>query len=101
MALAFGYIANLKIDKKLAQLLRLRVAQKNECAYCVILHANTAREIGIESAKVDNISSWYNSLLYTDIEKTVLAYCDKLTEGKSKDFQKYHDALGLYFQNTK
>ena len=41
MAKAFGYTANLDIDQKLAQLLRLRVAQKNECAYCVILHART------------------------------------------------------------
>lgn len=53
--------ANLETDKKLAQLLRLRVAQKNECAYCAILHSKTAREIGIAEEKVDNISSWYNN----------------------------------------
>ena len=46
MAEAFGYTAKkLKTDRKLAQLLRLRVAQKNECAYCVILHAKRAREM--------------------------------------------------------
>ena len=55
MAKAFGYTANLDTDQKLAQLLRLRVAQKNECAYCVILHAKTAREVGINEGKVDNI----------------------------------------------
>lgn len=55
MAQAFGYTADLSVDKQLAQLLRLRVAQKNECAYCVILHAKTAREIGIHESKVDNI----------------------------------------------
>ncbi len=43
MAKAFGYTADLSTDKSLAQLLRLRVAQKNECAYCVILHAKTSR----------------------------------------------------------
>jgi len=57
MAKAFGYTADLSTDKNLAQLLRLRVAQKNECAYCIILHANTSREIGLSPAKVDNISS--------------------------------------------
>jgi AhpD family alkylhydroperoxidase len=97
MAKAVGYTADLKVEKKLAQLLRLRVAQKNECAYCVILHAKTAREIGIDDAKVDNISSWYNSELYNDKERVSLEYCDVLTEGKSKDFQSYHDKLTKYF----
>ncbi|MEM9142377.1 MAG: carboxymuconolactone decarboxylase family protein [Bacteroidota bacterium] len=100
MAQAFGYTANLKTDQKLAQLLRLRVAQKNECAYCVILHASTSREIGISDAKTDNISSWWNSALFTDKEKTALAYCDVLTEGTHKDFQSFHDAMTVYFSQV-
>jgi alkylhydroperoxidase family enzyme len=63
----------------------------------VILHSKTAREIGIDDAKVDNISSWYNSELYTHKEKVTLAYCDVLNDGKSKDFQNYHDKLTQYF----
>ena len=97
MAQAVGYTADLDIDKELAQLLRLRVAQKNECAYCVILHSRTSRDIGISNAKTDNISSWYNSELYTKVEKAALAYCDQLTDGKSKNFQKYHKALTKHF----
>ena len=97
MAKAVGYTADLKIDKELAQLLRLRVAQKNECSYCVILHSKTAREIGIPDAKVDNISSWYNSELFTDKEKAALSYCDALNEGVCKEFQTYHDELLSYF----
>ena len=97
MAKAVGYTADLDIDRELAQLLRLRVAQKNECAYCVILHSKASRDIGISNAKTDNISSWYNSELYTDVEKVALAYCDVLTDGKAQDFQSYHDALARYF----
>lgn len=100
MADAFGYKSELKTDKSLAQLLRLRVAQKNECAFCVILHARTAREIGISDAKADNISSWWNSLLFTDKEKVALAYCDVLTIGTHKNFQQYHDAMCEYFSET-
>lgn len=97
MAKAVGYTADLDIDKQLAQLLRLRVAQKNECAYCVILHAKASRDANIPEAKTDNISSWYNSDLFSDKEKAALAYCDVLTDGVSKDFQKYHDALTAFF----
>lgn len=97
MAKAFGYTADLEIDKHLAQLLRLRVAQKNECAYCVILHAKTAREVGIHATKVDNISSWWNSELYDQKEQAALAYTDVLTEGTHKDFHLYHERLTLFF----
>jgi AhpD family alkylhydroperoxidase len=100
MAKAFGYKADLATDKKLAELLRLRVAQKNECSYCVILHAHTSREIGISAAKTDNISSWYNSELFTKKEKAALAYCDALTEGIQINFQKYHFAMTHYFSEV-
>ncbi|RRJ90790.1 carboxymuconolactone decarboxylase family protein [Flavobacterium macacae] len=100
MAYAFGYKAELGTDRGLAQLLRLRVAQKNECAYCIILHAQRAREIGIHHAKVDNISSWWNSLLFTEKEKVTLAYCDALTVGTHKNFQQYHDAMREYFDES-
>lgn len=97
MAKAFGYTADLDIEKELAQLLRLRVAQKNECAYCVILHAETSRKINIDQAKTDNISSWWNSELFSEKEKIALAYCDVLTEGSHKDFQQHHDAMTTVF----
>lgn len=100
MADAFGYKSTLKTDKTLAQLLRLRVAQQNGCAYCAILHARIAREIGIPHAKVDNICSWWNSLLFTDKEKITLAYCDVLTLGTHRNFQQYHDAMCEYFSET-
>ena len=44
MAQAFGYTANLALERKLAQLLRLRVAQINTCSYCLILHSKAARD---------------------------------------------------------
>jgi AhpD family alkylhydroperoxidase len=41
---AFGYTADLRIDRGLAQLLRLRVSQLNKCTYCLNLHYQAARE---------------------------------------------------------
>ena len=100
MAKAVGYTADLSVDKKLAQLLRLRVAQKNECSYCVILHAKASRDIGISEAKTDNISSWWNSELYSETEKVALAYCDVLSEGSNINFQNYHDAMVKFFSEV-
>ncbi|MBK1834030.1 carboxymuconolactone decarboxylase family protein [Roseibacillus ishigakijimensis] len=97
MAQAFGYTADLAVDKELAQLLRLRVAQRNECSYCIILHAKTAREIGIPAPKVDNISSWWESELFSEKEQVALQYADFLTEGQGPGFQEAHEVLADLF----
>jgi AhpD family alkylhydroperoxidase len=44
---AFGYTADLRIDRHLAELMRLRVSQLNNCTYCLSLHYEAAREAGI------------------------------------------------------
>jgi AhpD family alkylhydroperoxidase len=48
---AFGYTADLRIDRGLAQLLRLRVAQLNNCTYCLNLRYRAARDAGIPRAR--------------------------------------------------
>jgi AhpD family alkylhydroperoxidase len=41
---AFGHRGDLRIDRGLAQLLRPRVSQLNNCTYCLNLHYEAARE---------------------------------------------------------
>ena len=96
MAQAFGYAADLQLDRDLAQLLRLRVAQENTCAYCLILHTKTAREIGIDTAKVDNLGAWWVSDLYSDREKAAFAYADALTRSDPQ-FPETHAAAREHF----
>ncbi|WFL78275.1 carboxymuconolactone decarboxylase family protein [Altererythrobacter arenosus] len=97
LAGAFGYTADLDLDGKLAQLLRLRVAQLNTCSYCLILHSKAARDQDIETAKIDNLASWWESDLYSPPERAALAYCDALTAGKGRDFQPVHDEVAEHF----
>jgi alkylhydroperoxidase AhpD family core domain len=97
MAGAFGYTANLDLDKQLAQILRLRVAQINTCSYCLILHSKAARDQGIATAKIDNLASWWESELYTLAERAALDYCDHLTDGKRREFQAVHDEAAKHF----
>ena len=97
MAKAFGYTADLQLDKQLAQLVRLRVAQKNNCSYCLILHAKTSRDLDIDPAKIDNLGSWWESRLYTDSEMAALAYSDALTEGNQPGFSHFHEEVARYF----
>jgi AhpD family alkylhydroperoxidase len=97
MAKAFGYTADLEVDVKLAQLLRLRVAQINNCSYCLILHHQAARDREIAPAKIDGLGSWWESSLYTPAELAAFSYCDALTDGALPGFQDHHDALVEHF----
>ncbi|MEZ5165020.1 MAG: carboxymuconolactone decarboxylase family protein [Acidimicrobiales bacterium] len=97
MAQAFGYTADLALDSELAQLLRLRVAQRNECAYCLILHSRAARDQGIHPARIDGLGSWQQSALYDARERAALAYCDALNDGRPTGFEAVHEAASAHF----
>ena len=98
---AFGYTAELRVDRGLAQLLRLRVSQLNNCTYCLNLHYGAAREAGIPRAKIDTLTAWWETELHTEAEQAALRYTEALTRAADTDrdaaFQRYHDALAEHF----
>lgn len=98
MAASVGYTANMGVEKKLAQLLRLRVAQMNECSYCLILHTQAAHDQGVHPAKVAHLPSWRESTMFADDEKAALAYCEGLTAYDLPGFAGLHDALAEHFE---
>ena len=97
MAKSVGYTADMGVEKKLAQLLRLRVAQMNECSYCLILHTQAALDQGVHPAKVAHLPSWRESTMFTPDEQAALAYCEGLTAYDLNGFAALHDALTRYF----
>ena len=100
-ASAFGYTANLRIDRGLAQLLRLRVSQLNNCTYCLSLHYEAAREAGIPRAKIDTLTAWWETELHSEAAQAALRYTEALTRAADTDrdaaFQRFHDGLAEHF----
>jgi AhpD family alkylhydroperoxidase len=98
---AFGYTAHLRIDRGLAELLRLRVSQLNNCTYCLNLHYQAARETGIPRAKIDTLTAWWETELHSKAEQAALRYAEALTRAADTDrdsaFQRFHDALAEHF----
>jgi AhpD family alkylhydroperoxidase len=98
---SFGYTAKLRIERGLAQLLRLRVSQLNNCTYCLNLHYQAAREAGISRAKIDTLTAWWETELHSDAEQAALRYAEALTRVADTDrdaaFQRFHDALAKHF----
>lgn len=67
------------IDASLRALLELRVSQINGCAYCVDKHANEAREAGESQQRLDCLTVWEESELFSDDECAALAWAEVLT----------------------
>ena len=98
---AFGYTADLRIDRQLAELLRLRVSQLNNCTYCLNLHYEAAREAGVPRAKIDTLTAWWETELHSEADQAALRYAEPLTRAADTDrdaaFQRVHDALAEHF----
>jgi AhpD family alkylhydroperoxidase len=102
-AAAFGYTAKLRLDRGLAELLRLRVSQINNCTYCLNLHYQAAHDAGIPQAKIDTLTAWWETELHSEAEQAALRYTEALTRAADTDrdsaFQRFHDALAEYFRH--
>lgn len=101
---SFGYTADLSIDRQLAQLLRLRVSQINNCTYCLNLHYQAARDAGIPRAKIDTLTAWWETNLFSEAEQAALAYTEALTRASdatvNTQLQSFHNALTDHFDDT-
>jgi AhpD family alkylhydroperoxidase len=98
---AFGYQANLRIDRKLAQLLRLRVSQINNCSYCLNLHHQAARDAAIPRPVIDTLTAWWETDFHDDAARAALAYAEALTRVADATVADAlgarHDALAEHF----
>ena len=101
-AKAFGYTSEtIRIDSELAQLIRLRVSQINHCTFCMNLHARVARDMGIATEKVDTLSAWWETALYSEAEEAALSYTEVLTRQETASYRNKfgstHQSLSKYF----
>jgi AhpD family alkylhydroperoxidase len=64
----------------LKALIELRVSQINGCAYCCNLHRNEAVKLGVNQDKIESLSEFTSSSLFSDAEKAALQWAESLTK---------------------
>lgn len=72
-------ISTFKIEKKLAELIKLRTSQLNGCGYCVNLHSQDARKAGETEQRVFAISAWWETPFFTEAERAALKLAEEIT----------------------
>jgi AhpD family alkylhydroperoxidase len=67
------------IDPALRSLVTVLVSQINNCSFCVDLNSATLLRRGVPSQKVEALSQWRQSDLFSGTERAALDYADAMT----------------------
>lgn len=73
------YLAASSIDYGLHELIKIRVAQINGCAYCVDVHTRDARKHGEQESRIYALSVWRESPAFTEQERAALELAEAMT----------------------
>jgi len=79
------------IDKQIVELVKLRVSQINNCAFCLQIHLNVSRKLGIAQEKLDLVATWEEAGIFSEKECAALAWAEKLAHlaGRSVSDEDY------------
>jgi AhpD family alkylhydroperoxidase len=67
------------LDKSIVELAKLRVSQINNCAFCLQIHLNVSRKLGVPQEKLDLVATWHEAGILSDKECAALAWAETLT----------------------
>ena len=66
-------------DRRLRELVRIRAAQLNGCAYCVDMHTKDARAAGETDERLIGLPVWAETPYFTARERAALAFTETVT----------------------
>ncbi len=78
------------------ELVKLRVSQINQCAFCLDMHSTQALEMGETYERMIALNAWQGSSLFSDQERYALALAELLVAGHSVDDAKYEEMLATF-----
>ncbi|MAE89392.1 MAG: alkylhydroperoxidase [Pelagibaca sp.] len=82
-----------KLTKKVWELVKLRISQINQCAFCIDMHSKDLESAGETSQRMIGLSAWRDMPFYTEIERTALDWGERLTSGKPIKDNEYLKAV--------
>jgi AhpD family alkylhydroperoxidase len=73
------YVDTCGLEKRLLDLIRLRVSQINGCAYCLDMHWKELEVDGETAPRMYSLDAWRETPYYTDRERAALAWAEAIT----------------------
>lgn len=79
-----AYARTAGLEESLLELVRVRVSQINDCAYCIDIHTKDAREAGESEQRLYCLSAWWETPFYSDRERAALAWAEAVVRTRDK-----------------
>ncbi len=73
------YVNQCGLEDSLLELVRMRVSQMNNCAFCLDIHSKDARAKGESEQRLYGLSVWWDTPYYSDRERAALAWTEAVT----------------------
>ncbi|HYD10336.1 MAG TPA: carboxymuconolactone decarboxylase family protein [Acidimicrobiales bacterium] len=67
------------LETSLIELIKMRVSQINQCAYCIDMHSKDARALGETEQRLYALSAWRETPFFTPRERAALALAESIT----------------------
>jgi AhpD family alkylhydroperoxidase len=71
--------ANHGFDKKMLELVKLRISQINACSFCVAWHVSAAERLGMATEKLHTLAVWRGVPGFDARERAALAWAEAVT----------------------
>lgn len=100
-SLMYGAISrkNSPLDPSLISLLNTRVAQINQCPFCIDLNASFLQQQNISNEKILELTNFQNSDLYSEKEKAALLFAEAVTRNITDTYDSTVSHLKEYFND--
>lgn len=86
------------IDKRLKNLIEIRVSQINGCAFCLDMHIREARALGESQQRLDCLAGWRDLPSFDARERAALEWVEALTQvGRAHVPEAVYAALKPHF----
>lgn len=86
-----------KLSLAILELIKLRVSQINQCAFCIDMHNKDAIKLGETQERLYGLSAWRDMPFYSDYERSALEWAEHLTAGQPVSdtlYNRMEEALG-------
>ncbi|MEZ8064204.1 MULTISPECIES: carboxymuconolactone decarboxylase family protein [Vibrio] len=78
------------------ELVKLRISQINQCAFCIDMHSKDALKLGEKPERIWGLSAWKDMHFYSDAEHVALGWAELLTAGLPVSDDTYQLTLNTF-----
>ena len=82
------------------ELVKIRVSQLNQCAFCIDMHSNEAINQGESIERIIGLSAWRDMPFYSEVERLALEWAELLSSGKTINDERYNSVKETLGEHT-